>query len=323
MSDVDYTFAVAYIRALEGRLFSQATIDQLMACRTYEDALGFLLEKGWGDSESGQDADAILAAERDKTWETIRSLSVPMETFDVLTYPDLFHNLKTAIKEAYLDERHDEFFYAGTVPSREELRDIVAKKEFVRLPSGMDAAAEDAFETLLHTGDGQLCDVIIDRACLDAIDKAAQESDEEVIRRYADTVIAVTDIKIAVRCQKTGKSTEFLHRALQPTNAIDTEHLAKAAASGFDSILDFLSGTTYADAAAALRESPSAFERWCDDNLMEMLRAEKYEVFTVGPLVAYILARDNEIKTAGIILSGKANGLSDDSIRERIRVMYV
>ena len=35
------------------------------------------------------------------------------------------------------------------------------------------------------------------------------------------------------------------------------------------------------------------------------------------------LARENEIKTVRIILSGKANGLSEESIRERIREMYV
>ena len=37
----------------------------------------------------------------------------------------------------------------------------------------------------------------------------------------------------------------------------------------------------------------------------------------------YVLARQNEIKTARIILSGKANSLSDDAIRERTREMYV
>lgn len=37
-----YTYAVARIRALEVSLFSNATIDQLMACQTYEQCLQFL-----------------------------------------------------------------------------------------------------------------------------------------------------------------------------------------------------------------------------------------------------------------------------------------
>jgi V/A-type H+-transporting ATPase subunit C len=43
----------------------------------------------------------------------------------------------------------------------------------------------------------------------------------------------------------------------------------------------------------------------------------------VSPLAAYILARENEIKTVRILLSGKLNDLPENSIRERLRDMYV
>ena len=36
-----------------------------------------------------------------------------------------------------------------------------------------------------------------------------------------------------------------------------------------------------------------------------------------------VLARENEIKTVRIILSGKQNGFPDSAIRERVREMYV
>ena len=57
--------------------------------------------------------------------------------------------------------------------------------------------------------------------------------------------------------------------------------------------------------------------------MMQTMQPQKYQSFSVGPLVAYVLARENEIKTVRIILSGKRSGLSDDSIRERVREMYV
>ncbi len=43
-----YTYAVARIRALEVSLFSNSTIDQLIACQNYHQCLQFLEEKGWG-----------------------------------------------------------------------------------------------------------------------------------------------------------------------------------------------------------------------------------------------------------------------------------
>jgi V/A-type H+-transporting ATPase subunit C len=308
---------------MEVSLFSGAVIDQLMACKTYEEALRFLGEKGWGDGSSTQNVDEMLSEERAKIWQTVEDLQVPMDTFDVLSYPNAFHNLKTAIKEAFLGEEYDAFFYENTIPSKEELREIIKAKDYARLPKSMEAAAQEAFETILHTRDGQLCDMIIDRACLEAITKAGEEAADEVIRTYAEITVAVADIKMAVRCQKTKKTYDFVLRALAPCKGMQTEALAKAATTSFEALCEYFAISGYGEAAEAMKISPSAFECWCDNYLIQMLQPQKYEAFSVGPLVAYIIARENEIKTVGIILSGKRNELSEEFIRERIREMYV
>ena len=100
----NYVYAVARIRSLEISLFSNATIDQLIACKSYENCIQFLQEKGWGDSDTPSDAEAILTKEREKTWATIRELTSDMSVFDVLSYPNLFHNLKAAIKQVVMEK---------------------------------------------------------------------------------------------------------------------------------------------------------------------------------------------------------------------------
>ena len=77
------------------------------------------------------------------------------------------------------------------------------------------------------------------------------------------------------------------------------------------------------EAAEALKESDTAFERWCDNRVIRTIRSQKYRAFSAGPLAAYVLARENEIKTVRMILTGKQNGLPDQAIRERVREMYV
>ena len=94
-SDMQYTYAVARIRAMEVSLFSRATIEQLMACKTEAQCLQFLNEKGWGDNDTPMNAEAILTREREKTWETMRELVKDMSVFDVLSYPDLFQISQT------------------------------------------------------------------------------------------------------------------------------------------------------------------------------------------------------------------------------------
>lgn len=55
----------------------------------------------------------------------------------------------------------------------------------------MRAAAEEAYETFLHTRDGQLCDIIIDRAALEAIYAEGEKAADPVIRAYAESTVAV------------------------------------------------------------------------------------------------------------------------------------
>ncbi|GFI10068.1 MAG: V-type ATPase subunit [Lachnospiraceae bacterium] len=323
MSDLEYTYAVARIRTKELSLFSAATIEQLLARKSYENCLQFLQEKGWGDSDTPLEAEKILTREREKTWEDIRELVKDMSVFGILDYPNVFHNLKAAIKEVCTEGHSANIFYKDTNPSAEEILEAVRNRDFGNLPAYMADAAAEAFETLLHTRDGQLCDVIVDRAALDAIYQAGKSAKDEIIRAYAESAVAVADIKIAVRSQKTAKSLEFMKRALAPCGSLNVEALAHAALGGPEAIRDYLAGTDYAEGAEALAVSPSAFERWCDNRIIYTIRPQKYNSFSVGPIVAYALARENEIKTVRIILSGKLNGLSDDSIRERVREMYV
>ena len=298
-----YTYAVARIRALEVSLFSNSAVDQLIACADYGQCIQFLQERGWGDSDTPADAEAILTREEEKIWEVVRELSVDMDKFDVLSYPKLFHNLKAAIKEVCTEEENRHIFYEDVSIPGKVMLEIVREKDFGKLPHNMQAAAEEAYETLLHTRDGQLCDVIIDRAALEAVYEAGQQAEDDIIRDYAESTVGVADIKIAVRSQKTAKSLEFMKRAMAECESINVDQLAKAALSGMDAIREYLSGTAYAEGAEALADSPSAFERWCDNRIIQTISPQKYNAFTIGPVIAYVIARQNEIKTVRIILS--------------------
>ena len=56
MAKNQYTYAVARIRSMEVSLFSQADIEQLLACRDEKQCLQLLQEKGWGNADTPSDA---------------------------------------------------------------------------------------------------------------------------------------------------------------------------------------------------------------------------------------------------------------------------
>ncbi len=323
MSNTKYTYAVARIRALEAALFNDAVIEQLLACRTYEQCLTLLSEKGWGSSATGKGGSDILFAEEAKIWETIREIAPDIHVFDVLSVPKLYHNLKAAVKEVYTGSTEAAVYYNDCPINDKKMRRIIENKDFSQLPGDMPNAAAKAFDALFQTGDGQLCDIIIDKAALKAIQKAGKASGEKIISGYADTLVAVADIKTAVRAQKTGKSAEFMKNAMVECPGINSERLIQCALAGAEEIASYLETTAYAGGAEALRASASEFECWCDNEITEALRPQKYQSFSVGPLMAYIVAREHEIKNVRMILTGKQNGFSDKIIRERLRSLFV
>ena len=152
---------------------------------------------------------------------------------------------------------------------------------------------------------------------------APEKTGSDVLDEYARMTAVSANVRIAARCAKTGKSLEFIRRALAPCGSLDVDALAHAAVGGIGAVAEYLAGTDYADGAVALQESPAAFERWCDNLIMRRLQPQKYNPFTVGPLAAYLLARENEIKCVRMVLTGKLNGMPEGTIRERLREMYV
>lgn len=322
MPEKQYIYAVARIRSKELQLLDDQFINQLMAAPGYNECLKLLLDKGWA-KEGITELEQMLKHEQEETWDFISDLVEDMSAFDVLLLPNDYHNLKAAIKMVYTgSEDENIFLHHGSIDAGTIL-EAVKSQDFTLLPEHMRSAAGEAYRVLTETGDGQLCDLIIDKAALEAIYSAGKEQSDEVLKLFAEMKTASANIKIAVRAQRTGKSLEWIQRALAPCDTLDVEILARAAVSGFDEICEYLMQTEYAEGVDELKRSLSHFERWCDDRLIQRIQPQKYNPFTLGPLAAYLLARDNEIKTVRIILLGKLNEISEEAIRERLRIMYV
>lgn len=327
MTDKQYYYAVARIRSKELSLLSSSFLEQLLGAKTLEEALRLLHDKGWsspadGTSESDT-VEKMLMAEKKKTWDLMAELVGDLSVFSVLLLSNDYHNLKAAVKETLTSDSHKNIYSDEGTIDPSVVSKAVSTRDFSLLPEEMRGIAEEALKTLLHTHDGQLCDIMIDKAALNAIHEAGRKSGSDILALYGELTVASADIKTAVRAGKTGKDLKFLNRSLAPCDTLDINLLSQAAVEGNDAVCSYISTTKYADAVPELKASPSAFERWCDNLIIKNIRSELHHPFTVGPLAAYIIARENEIKTVRIVLSGIINELPEQSVRERVREMYV
>ena len=321
----DYIFEDARIRVMETGLLTKADFEQLLAEPSYAAALNFLKDKGWGGPDAPKNAEALLQAEEKATWDLMEELLPQSPLLNTLRLSRDYQNLKAAVKQIYTDSALDAerlFVEGGTIPSA-KIRRALEEQDPEQLPEEMAEAAAQATEVLARTGDGQLCDIILDRAALKALLKAGKEAEDPVLNEYAQVTAVSADIRCALRAARSGRDGETIREMLVEVPGLDLADLTEASLNGRQAVSDYLALTPYASLAPALSQSMSAFECACDNLLIERIRPQLYESEKPGPLVACVIARENEIKCIRLLLSGKLNGLPENVLRESLRNSYV
>lgn len=323
MQNTDYAFSVASIRVKESLLFGPTEMEQLMAVSSYSAALSFLAEHGWDIPASRPETNQILRKELLRTWDFLCEIAPDISVLYPLILRKDYHNLKAGIKSSLSGYPVDEYFLLPSTLPHDLLVDAVTRREFDILPQPFASVGEEAYDVLVRTGDGQLADIIIDRAALTDILARSKATQNKLIIDLAELFCAAANIKTAIRAARTDRNEEFLDRAISACGTLDRSELISEASRGISPLMSYLSATVYASGTALISESPSAFEKWCDDEGIALLDRTRYEFFGPEPLIAYYFSKEAEIKNVRILLAAKENNLPVNEIRSRLRRLYV
>lgn len=323
--DTSFAFADAQIRAMESQLLTQTHMQQLISAPDVRSATDLLT--GWGviTGEKGISAQAQLQQSLCRTWESVHALVPDQPAMTLPLIKNDCHNLKTALKALVCDRDPEPFFLYPSTVDPAALYQCIKEKRFDQIPASKVFAgfAEEAYELVTRVMDAQLLDCQIDRYALEQILKAGKESGSELIFRYACFMADTALIKIAYRAARAKKSKQFITDALIDTPNLSAALLGSAAAKGCEELLNSLGATPYAQGAALLRTAPAAFEKWCDDEAMEILSEARQISFGIEPLLAYYTARETELNNVRMILACKASGADEQTVTERMRQLYV
>ena len=321
MSNNEYIYAVARIKSKENKLLDSATVEQMIQAPSKDAVIKILKDKGWG--ENIVDDNELLSSETDKIWEFIDEIIMDESELYALKVERDFHNMKVELKADFAKKSaNDAYLKHGTVPIK-DIQDMVLNRDLNFIPEYMQKYAYKAYKYMMKTGDGQLCDIVLDKAALEVMNDLAEKSGNELLKEYAYIKTATSNIKIAIRGAKTKKNKLFFDLALVECKNLDKEQLGLAASQGLDSVYAYLETTVFNEVLDLIKEDFASFEVWADNQIIKMIKKEKYTTTTLTPIVAYILARENEIKVARILIVAKQNNLPVEEIKKRMRDMYV
>ena len=323
MQNTQYAFSVSSIRVKESALFGQTEMEQLLAIPTYAAALSFLSEHGWDVPAGRPETNQILRRELLRTWDFLCEIAPDISILYPLILRKDYHNLKAGIKSSLSGFDVNTYFMYPSTLSHELLIDAVTQRQFDILPAPFAAVGEEAYDALVRTSDGQLADILIDCTALTDILARSKATRNKLIIDLAELYCAAANMKTAIRAVRTEKNEEFLQRALSECGTLEKDRLISEASRGFEQLMAYLATTVYAAGAALVSESPSAFEKWCDDEAMALLDRTRYEFFGPEPLIAYYYSKEAEIKNVRILLAAKENNLPAEKIRQRLRRLYV
>ena len=322
MNDLEYAYAAAYIKTIANKMLSAKDIDQLMGFDTAEEAIKFLKDRDYGGKTDGDgQLEGLLQRELEMAWQEAYSVLPEGAPVDILLYQNDFHNLKTVLKAMMSNAAWEGLIIRPCIVEPQELYEAAVTADFGGLPEFIRDTAEQAYERITSSSDGQLTELLIDKQAFAAMRERA--GDSPFLLGWIALNAFIADLKTAIRGAYMGKSAQFLKNAMIPSAKIREEELAQAAAKGTEQVLAALEESGYADAASAARESMSAVEKWCDNQRMEYLKDYKNNSFGVEPILAFLIGKQSEIQAVRMIVSGKENRIPEELIRERLRELYV
>ena len=327
--DTDYLALSAWTRAKENELLTRERLDRMIEAKELGEAVKVLTQCGYSEPESLTQAglEAMLAQERQRTFQELGGSVPDPRVVQIFQLKYDYHNAKTLIKGRAIGENADRLLMAGGRYDPAQLAENFARETLGETTPAFAAAVLQAKQLLADTGDPQLCDLALDRACYAELAQLAQETESQFLIGYVALMTDVANLRAAVRIARMGRENDFLAQALMPGGTIEVQTLLNAKGAG---LIEAYRGTALegaeelAEKAMGPEHGPlTAFEKACDDTLTAYLEGAKSVPFGVEVVVGYLYAKESELTAVRTVLSGRLAGLDGELIRSRLRNTYL
>ncbi|GKU25598.1 V-type ATP synthase subunit C [Clostridium folliculivorans] len=333
MDAMDFTQVIPRLRVLENRLLDKPKFDRMIDSSSAEDALKILQETEYinvsKEISHPKEYEVILSNELKRVFNMIYDATPHKEVVDIMSIKYDFHNIKVLIKAKLLDKNFDEILIpVGTIEIK-KLKNAIDENNYRDIPNLMGKAIETAFEDFSKEKDPQRIDLIVDNLQYDHMYEIANRLDDPFIEKYVDKLIDLSNIRTLLRVKKQKKGREFLNCSLIDGGKIDKDRILVLLNDSIENVYGKLSYTDYGGVLKNGIEqytkigSSSELEKLSDNYIMRFMKDAKYISFGPEPIIAYIYAKENEIKNIRIIMVGKLNNIPSEVIRERLREGYV
>jgi V/A-type H+-transporting ATPase subunit C len=321
-----YPFASARVKALETKLITKEKLSRLIEAKDYETAMRQLTELGYG--YGAQDFETMIQKELEETDALLTALS-PSDVFTRIVRADRdYYNLKVIIKLLMRDQSLDSVALNPGNISVETLRRAIAENNYFELPANMTDALNYIDKQFTVAADPSIIGVALDRAYAKEMRDLVAKMNDPLVSQYYSAYFDMSNIIALLRVRAVDAPKETFERAFLKGGRIDKRTLTDAFDVPDDSFLSAAAKGDYAsilaDAFEDYQKTGSIYmlEKSRDDYLISLLEKHRHDMFGIGPLMGYYVAKQREGAAVRMVMTAKQGGIDADVVAKRLKELY-
>ncbi len=338
--DWRYTFQTAMVRTLEMQMLSRAALLDMANAENFEQAADLLSGTEYALPRGGRDfaeVEEILQQRRAAMRELFSVLMLDEPIVELFRTRDDFANLRLAVRRTLTEKELGTDYSSDGNVQPELIEQIFSEEdEFSKpvFPDYIRQAVEQAVLGYYQNKDIRRIDYAIDRVQAQYNLEQARRLKSIFLLGFFRIQIDLTNIRTMLRLKfiesesrtKTAEAEAFLVRdnVFLESGFIELERFRHGAELGYEALGPLFFVTPYhriVDTGANYLASNKSFlrvEQQCEEHLTGFLKSTVQITAGPQPIIAFLLLKENEIRTVRLILTAKKNHLDTKLILDRI-----
>ncbi|MGB4588484.1 MAG: V-type ATP synthase subunit C [Clostridiaceae bacterium] len=330
---MDFNQAVMRIKVLEKRLLAKSRLERMVEASDINEVIKILGETEYqyslGLALAPAEYEKILSGEMRRVYRLMDELTGEQAISKLLSLKYDYHNLKVLLKEKFLGTDLSRLYISYGSEDFSRVKNAYLSENFEGIDEKIVEALKAASEDFELTRDPQRIDIIIDRYYFEHLLHLAKSTEIPLFEDYVKDTIDFTNMRTLIRVKKMDKDQNFLDQVILDGGNISKEKIYFALKSSLEEIMETFKdekiGKELVKGIEAFKKTGNLndYEKIMDNSLMKLHEPSKTTIFGPEPLFSYLYAKEAEIKALRIIMVSKMNQLSPETIRERLRDLYV
>ncbi len=334
MAQKSYPFSSSIISFRELALLDRDTIMTAAGSDTVDAAMMLLREKGYAkgapELSNAYEFEGVVTHELKDAVGFLKAVAPDENLLSLFLLRYDYLNLKTLLKLNLLGAEFSEENMSpyGAIPF-EVFKESIAEKSYFRLPEVMGEAMRELDKQFAIHEDPTLIGIKLDKAYSKQVNAVLKNEKNPLVLEYFKAYFDFTNIMLVLRLKNAGFTADALKDALLEGGRFNSFDMQKAFEDKTDSAVSVFYHYGYEAYLKVPFEKMAAggglagVEKARDDYLLNLLKKDRFSMFTSSRSVAYLIAKEREAAAVRLLMVSMLNHIGAEEMGTRLKALYV